>query len=179
MGFSDTVQIACDLSYAVFHPLFFGTAFGKTNSDPLDSTMIFKKPFDMMPPFGFWRIGIFFCCFDVAFFLQRYDIRPTPARYCLFNKFVIIATVARNNYLFRVVWTDILLKLESLQIFNNSFVLRLILQVILATVCFCVKRYRWQRDQSVIEKQYNVGPLVADHKAFAMVKSLGILRMQT
>jgi hypothetical protein len=49
----------------------------------------------------------------------------------------------------------------------------------LPAIVFGVKWYRRQRYKLIIDYQYDIGPLVADLKPFAMVEPLDIFSMKT
>src|SRR5215472_11795378 len=57
--------------------------------------------------------------------------------------------------------------------------LRLIRQSMIPAIALAIERDRTKRNQHVIDDSYDIGPLMADDKALAMIEPLGVFRMQT
>ena len=57
--------------------------------------------------------------------------------------------------------------------------LSLIVKIVLQTIRFTIVGDRRQRNEHVIDDQDDIGPLVTDDKAFAVIELLGVFRMQT
>jgi hypothetical protein len=53
------------------------------------------------------------------------------------------------------------------------------LQLVLAAVILGIKWYWLQGDEHIIDYQDNVCPLVAYNKPFSVIKSFGVIRMQS
>ena len=49
----------------------------------------------------------------------------------------------------------------------------------LLTITFAIEGDRRERNQRVVEKKHNIGPLMADDKPLAMIEGFGIFRMHT
>src|SRR5215470_5380060 len=57
--------------------------------------------------------------------------------------------------------------------------LRLIRQSMIPAIALAIERDGTKRNQHVIDDSYDIGPLMADDKAVAMIEPLGVFRMQT
>lgn len=118
-----------------------------------------------MPPLGFGGIGIFFFGFDTALFFERNDLLPLLGLYRIFYFFAVITAIGQHYDLLGVMRTEIVLKVKIFNIIDNIFMFRPIFQTIFPAIGFRAKRNWRQRNQYIIEKQYDIRPLMPDYEA--------------
>ena len=54
-----------------------------------------------------------------------------------------------------------------------------LLQLMIPAIALAIERDGTQRDQPVLEEQHDIGPLMTHDTSLAMMKCLGVFRMQT
>ena len=81
--------------------------------------------------------------------------------------------------MFGVMIANVVVQIQVVDIFDNQVVFGSVSDLVFPAIIFAVKRYRRQGDDHVIDYQNDVGPLVADLEALAMVEPLDIFGVKT
>ena len=96
----------------------------------------------------------------------------------IFDFFIVIATVGKDDNFLWVMGADIISQFKFSDIFNHPFMLSGILQPIILTVFLAVEGNWRKGNNHIVDEQYDVGPLVSDDKSLAVIEPLRIIRSQ-
>src|SRR5215471_6228309 len=179
LNLAHVAQVARGVSDAKVHSLAFVPIRPQTNGVPLEPAMTAEKRVHMQPILRFGAAQIERGRFDTAGFAQGDDKVPALLGNGLFDLFVVVAAVGQHHDLAPIVSAQIRLEVECLEVVHHAFMLAVIREALCLAVALAVEGNRLEGDQDVAQDEDDVGPLMADDVALAVVERFGVFRMQT
>ena len=117
--------------------------------------------------------------FDTAGFAQGDDEVPALLGNGLFDLFIVVAAIGQHDDLASIVGAQVRLESECLEVVDHVLMLALIREALCPAVALAVEGNRLAGDEDIAEHEDNVGPLMADDVALAVVEGFGIFRVET
>lgn len=134
--------------------------------------MTAEKCVHVVPVVRFGGAQIERCRFDTAGFAQGDDEVPALVGNGLFDLFIVVAAVGQHHDLAPIVGAQVCLEVERFEVGHHALMLALIREALCLAVALAVEGDRLKGDQDVPENEDDVGPLMADDVAFAVVERL-------
>ena len=172
-------QVARGVSDAKIHSRAFVPARLETNGVPLEPAMTTEKRVHVQPSLRCGAVQRERGRFDTAGFAKGDDEVPTLLGNGLFDLFIVVAAIGQHHDLASIVGAQVRLEIERLEVVDHALMLALIREALCPAVALAVEGNRREGDEDVAENEHDVGPLVADDVALAVVKGFGIFRVQT
>jgi hypothetical protein len=119
------------------------------------------------------------CRFHTAGFPQGDNEMPMLGGDGILDLFLVVATVRSDDDLTRIIGTDRVFQVQLLDVLHHEVMLSAIRQRMIPARALAIERDGTQRNQHVIEDQYDIGPLMTNDKSLAMIERLGVCWRQT
>src|SRR6266540_690801 len=172
-------QRARGVSDANVHSLAFVPMRRQTNGVPLAPAMTAEKRVDVTPlprvrgsqreRFGF----------DAAGFAQGNNEMPAFVGDGLLDLFVVITAIGQHQDLTPILGAHRVLQVQRAQIGHHALMCALIGKTMHLAIPLAIAGNRLQRNQSVTQKQDDIGPRMTDDRALAVIQRFGVFRVQT
>ncbi len=172
-------QVARGVSDAKVHSRAFVPARLETNGVPLEPAMTTEKRVHVQPMLRCGAAQRERGRFDTAGFAKGDDEVPTLLGNGLFDLFIVVAAIGQHHDLASIVGAQVRLEIERLEVVDHALMLAVIREALCPAVALAVEGNRREGDEDVAENEDDVGPLMADDVALAVVEGLGIFRVET
>src|SRR6266446_8927138 len=150
-----------------------------TNGLPLEPAMLAKERGNVTPWLRLGRgQGACWRCHTAGFPQGDHEM-PRLGGDGLLDLFIVVAALCEDDHLTRIIGTDRVFEAQLLDVLHHAVMLGAIRQLMIPAIALAVARDGTKRDQHVMEEQHDIGPLMPNDKALAMIEGLGVFWMQT
>src|SRR2546428_8672284 len=117
--------------------------------------------------------------FDAAGLPQGNNAVPAFVADGLFDLFVVIAAIGQHQDLTPIIGANIVLQVQRAKICHHVLMFALIDKTMRLAIPLAIEGNRPQRNQYVTQEQNDIGPLMTDDIALAVIERFGVFRVQT
>ena len=95
------------------------------------------------------------------------------------NLFILLSTISQHNHVTWIIRPNIVFQVEWIDIMYHKLMLGLLRKRMLQALRLALGGDRRKWNQHIIDDQDDIGPLMSNDKALAMIELFGVFRMQT